>query len=101
MVDFHFRIVEAVVDLAFLVIKEHKLKLPDDEKKAFDVLEGAGIISKELNEKLKDAKGMRNILAHEYGKIDDILVFEAVTEQLDNDVRNFLKQIKNTSRTTN
>ena len=37
---------------------------------------------------------MRNIIAHEYGKIDDEIVFGAVTEQLGKDVREFIKDIK-------
>lgn len=37
---------------------------------------------------------MRNIIAHEYGKIDDAIVFHAVTEELITDVRNFLEKIE-------
>ena len=56
------KIIEAVVDLAFLIIKEQGLKLPEEEKEAFDILALEKIIDKELAEKLKDAKGMRNIM---------------------------------------
>lgn len=70
------RIIEGVVDLAFLVIKEQNLKIPEDDKSAFDVLKNESIISEDLCNKLKDAKGMRNILAHEYGSVDDELVFK-------------------------
>jgi len=52
------------------------------------------IISEELCSKLKDAKGMRNIIAHEYGKIDDEIVFEAVEEQLISEVNEFIENIK-------
>ncbi|MCH7723429.1 MAG: aminotransferase class I/II-fold pyridoxal phosphate-dependent enzyme [Bacteroidetes bacterium] len=48
----------------------------------------------DLEEKLKEAKGMRNIIAHEYGKIDDVLVFEAVTEELIPDVKEFLNSVR-------
>jgi uncharacterized protein YutE (UPF0331/DUF86 family) len=87
------RIIEAVVDLAFLVIKEKGFKIPDDDKKSFDVLKDEKIISKELCEKFKDAKGMRNIIVHEYGKIDNELVFEAVTQELGKDVEEFIRRI--------
>ncbi len=87
------KIVEAIVDLAFLIIKERNLKTPEEDKGAFDILVEAGIISKELAEKLKDAKGMRNVIAHEYGKIDDELVFSSLSEELINDAQEFIKQI--------
>ena len=58
-------IVEAVVDVAFLVIKDRKLRTPEDDKQAFDVLVDAKIIPAELSRRLKEAKGMRNIIAHE------------------------------------
>lgn len=87
------KIVEAVVDLVFLIIKERNLKTPEEDKEAFDTLVKADIISKELAEKLKDAKGMRNIIAHEYGKIDDELVFYSLKDELIIDTQEFIKQI--------
>ena len=88
------RIIESAVDLAFLVIKEHKLKVPEEDKHSFDVLSNEKIISDKLKEKLKDAKGMRNILAHEYGRIDDEIIFESIKDELISDVEEFIKQIK-------
>ncbi|MBI2043144.1 DUF86 domain-containing protein [Candidatus Pacearchaeota archaeon] len=88
------KIIGSVVDLAFLVIKEHKLKIPEEDKQAFDILNGADIIPNELKERLKDAKGMRNIIAHEYGEIDNKMVFESLKEQLIPDIEEFIGQIK-------
>ena len=89
------RIVEAIIDVAFLMIKKNKYKIPEEDKAAFDVLSEENIISIELAEKLKDAKGMRNIIAHEYGRIDDSIVFESITKELIKDTDEFLKAIKN------
>ena len=88
------KIIEAVVDLAFLIIKEKRFKIPEDDKQAFDILSNEKIISQELAEKLKDAKGMRNLIAHEYGDIDDELVFESITTELEKDVGEFIKMLK-------
>lgn len=88
------KIIEAVVDLAFLVIKQKHIVPPEDDKNSFDVLSKEKIIPEELAEKLKDAKGMRNIIAHEYGKLDAELVFEAVTQQLGKDIYEFVECIK-------
>lgn len=88
------KIIEAVVDLVFLIIKEKGLKIPEDDKEALDILGKGGIIKKELAERLKDAKGMRNIIAHEYGSIDDEIVYNSITEELEKDVKELIKAIK-------
>ena len=90
------KIVEAVTDLAFLVIKEKKLRLPEDDIDAFNILLENKIIDKGLSSKLKNAKGMRNIISHQYGKIDDEIVFEAIKGELDRDIKEFIEQIENT-----
>ena len=87
------RIIEAIVDLAFLIIKDKKLKIPEEDKQVFDILCEEKIISKDLVDRLKEAKGMRNVIAHEYGTIDDSLVFHSLTEELIKDAQEFIKQI--------
>ncbi len=88
------KIIEAIVDLAFLAIKDKNLKIPEEDKEAFDILKNENLISKELSEKLKEAKGMRNLIAHEYGAIDDEMVFESITKELEKDVNEFIMEIK-------
>ena len=53
------------------------------------------IISQELSERLKDAKGMRNVIIHEYGRIEDDKIFHSVTEELEKDTREFINNITN------
>ena len=89
------KIVETLVDLACLLIKTERFSLPEEDIRAFDILADKEIISKELGEKLKDAKGMRNILAHEYGKVDDELVYESITTEILKDTEEFINQIEN------
>ena len=86
------KIIEACEDLIFLVIRDKKFDIPEDDL-AFDILYKNKIISSEVAEKLKDAKGMRNIIAHQYGKVDDEIVFHAITDELEGDVRKFIKEI--------
>ena len=45
-----------------------------------------------LAKKLRDAKGMRNILAHQYGKVEDKIVFNA-TKEIEADVNEFIGQL--------
>lgn len=88
------KIIEAVIDLSFLVIKEKGFELPEEDSEAFNILEKEEVISVSLSEKLKDAKGMRNILAHQYGAVDDELVFNAISEEIESDVSDFINTIK-------
>ncbi len=88
------KIVESVTDLAFMVIKDKKLRIPEDDVDAFNILLDSDIIAKELASKLKCAKGMRNIISHQYGAVDDKIVFESIKEELDKDVNEFIKVVK-------
>ncbi|MBU2637567.1 MAG: DUF86 domain-containing protein [Nanoarchaeota archaeon] len=92
------KITEAIVDLAFLVIKDKGLKQPEDDKAAFDVLAKEKIIEEELAERLRNAKGMRNIIAHQYGSVDDEIVFHSITEELIEDAESFLKCVRKNSK---
>ena len=88
------KIVEAIVDLAFLYIKDRGLSVPEEDKQAFDIMGSAGHIDRDLARRLKEAKGMRNILAHEYGQVDDDLVFAAITEEISRDALAFVEELR-------
>jgi uncharacterized protein YutE (UPF0331/DUF86 family) len=88
------KIVEAIIDIVFLMIKEKKLKIPEDEESSFKILSQNNIISIELAKKLIDAKGMRNIIVHEYGTIDDEKIFHAIYKELEKDTKEFIKSIE-------
>ncbi len=87
------KIIEAVVDLAFLCIKKNELKLAEDDKQAFTTLAQAKIIPVSLEKKLKDAKGMRNILAHAYGRVNNELVFHSLSGELIHDALEFVEKV--------
>lgn len=88
------KITEAVIDLAFLIIKDKGFRIPEEDKEAFDILSKEKVISPELAEKLREAKGMRNILAHKYGQVDDEIVFRAITDEIEKYVGEFISAIK-------
>ena len=87
------KIMEAVTDLSFLLIKKYDFEKPDDDQSAFKILADNDIITSKVLEKLRNAKGMKNIISHQYGTIDDEIVFEAITQELIKDVREFLKEV--------
>ncbi|MEK6883607.1 MAG: DUF86 domain-containing protein [Nanoarchaeota archaeon] len=85
--------IEACEDLAFLILRLNELKFPDKDESVFYTLFNHNLISKELFNRFKDAKGMRNFISHEYGKIDDDLVFQALSEELEKDVKEFIESV--------
>jgi len=88
------KIVEAVTDLVFFIIKERGFELPESNMELFFVLARNDLISKELALNLSEAKGMRNWLAHRYGDVNDRLVFDSLKEGLVRDVEEFLGAVR-------
>lgn len=88
------KIVEATTDLAFLMIKIKKFRIPEDDADAFNILSEHKIIDDKLSAKLKQAKGMRNILSHQYGQIDDEIIFDSINNELGKDIGTFIKILK-------
>jgi uncharacterized protein YutE (UPF0331/DUF86 family) len=70
--------VETIIDICHLFVTGLRLGLPAEEDDIFEKLERTGIISQSLKETLKEMKGFRNILVHEYGEVDDQIVYKAV-----------------------
>jgi len=88
------KIIEAINDLAILFLKQKRFELPSEDVKAFEIISDKNIIPKELAFNLNQAMGMRNFLAHQYDKVNDELVFNAIHDKLFNDARQFIKSIK-------
>ena len=74
--------IEVVIDICNLLVSGLRLGLPAEEDDLFGKLLKAKIISKKMREKLREMKGFRNILVHEYTHVDDELVYEAVKSRL-------------------
>ena len=84
------KIIEAITDLAFFIIKKNNLPAPEDDLGSFITLSENKIIKEELAYKLREAKQMRNFIAHRYKFVDDLTVFNAIKEELFDDAEAFL-----------
>ncbi len=84
--------IECVVDTCAIVVAGLRLGLPAEEDDIFDKLEQAGIIFPSRKEILKRMRAFRNLLVHEYGRIDDRLVYEMVKNML-SDFRAFRQEM--------
>lgn len=74
--------VEATIDICHLLVTGLRLGVPAEESDLFDALARKGVISQGLAGTLKDMKGFRNILVHEYAEVDDAVVYKAVRDRL-------------------
>jgi uncharacterized protein YutE (UPF0331/DUF86 family) len=64
------RACELSIDIANHLIRTNKLGLPQDSRDSFELLNRAGLINAELTAALKAMIGFRNVLVHEYQKLD-------------------------------
>jgi uncharacterized protein YutE (UPF0331/DUF86 family) len=76
------RAAEQVIDLANHVIKQKKLGLPKESRESFEILADAGVIPRDLAEKLKGMVGFRNILVHQYEDLDIEIMKDVIEHHL-------------------
>ena len=72
--------VEAAVDTNLHLVRTTGAATPTDYYESFIALGQAGVIPRDLAERLAPAAGLRNRLVHEYDDIDDEIVLKAVSE---------------------
>jgi uncharacterized protein YutE (UPF0331/DUF86 family) len=66
--------------------------LPSEENDLFAKLEDKGLLSHQVAEVVRQMRGFRNILIHEYAAIDNELVYTYVNARL-GDFESFKKEI--------
>jgi uncharacterized protein YutE (UPF0331/DUF86 family) len=81
----------SVIDICSLVFSGLKLGMPADEESVFEGLEEQKVFSGSVVRILSGMKGMRNILVHKYGTVDDEIVFESLTDRL-GDFEKFIEE---------
>jgi uncharacterized protein YutE (UPF0331/DUF86 family) len=75
--------VENCIDLANHVVKERKLGIPKESRESFDLLAKAGIIPADMAKKLVGMVGFRNVLIHEYQRLDIAVMVDVIEHRLD------------------
>lgn len=74
--------IECMMDICALFVSGLRLGLPGEEDDLLEKLERAKIVSPPVGAMLRAMKGFRNILVHEYGGIDNAIVYKAATTQV-------------------
>ena len=68
--------IEVTIDICHMFVRGLRLGLPSEEDDVFEKLSQAGVISPQMVAALKHMEGMCNILVHEYGRVDDRIVYD-------------------------
>lgn len=71
--------IECMVDICGLLVSGLRLGLPGEEDDVLEKLERAKVLSPSVIAMLKTMKGFRNILVHEYGGVDNTIVYKMAT----------------------
>jgi len=86
------RAVQVCVDMAAHVLARTDTRAPASMVESFDLLCQIAAIDDHVAERMGKAVGFRNLVVHEYARIDWAVVFAIITNHLD-DFRLFSRQI--------
>src|SRR5262245_16766696 len=84
--------IQAVLDVSNHIVADLNLSLPSDNKELFELLAKRKIVSASLSRKLVAMAGFRNLLVHEYIKIDRHRVYDVLWHEL-GDFERFVKAV--------
>jgi uncharacterized protein YutE (UPF0331/DUF86 family) len=76
--------IEVTIDVSRLLLICFELERPENNHEAFELLYKNKLISKKLFEKIRNVAGFRNILVHDYMKIDHAIVYRALQDGIKN-----------------
>ena len=84
--------IEIMLDISKMIVNDQNLKRPEDNQNVFGVLREEKVISKKLNNQLFGIANFRNILVHDYEKIDREIVYSNLQKNINQFVQ-FRKEI--------
>ena len=84
--------IQNCVDIAAHIVGEEGLGIPGSTSELFYSLEDNGYLQPEITKKMARAVGFRNLMVHEYAKIDIEQVYIFAREHLD-DLNDYLVSI--------
>ena len=74
---------QSIFDICAIMNRDLKLGVPQNDDDIIGNLVNAEVIPSSMGEVLRDMKGLRNILVHQYGRINDMIVFDVFMTKMD------------------
>ncbi len=84
--------IQNCIDVAAHIISEEGFGVPGSTNEMFYLLEENGYLDTDLTEKMVKAVGFRNLIVHEYGKVELKQVFEVAQNNIE-DLNEYLRSI--------
>jgi uncharacterized protein YutE (UPF0331/DUF86 family) len=84
--------VENCVDIAAHIISDRGYGVPGSASEMFYILEEKGFLDRDLTEKMVKAAGLRNLIVHEYGRLDVARLYDTVRKDLQ-DLKSYLAAV--------
>lgn len=85
-------IADAVVDVAMIIISAKSLEKPKESCESIAILAKSNILSFSLADKIRDFIRFRNLLVHQYAKVDEYREFETIRDNHE-DILLFLREM--------
>ena len=85
--------IESIMDILSIINSDLRLSIPEDEEDVVENLGRNGILTQSMVDKVRRMKGFRNIIVHRYGRIDDLLAYKILKENLE-DFGEFIESIE-------
>ncbi len=82
--------IECVIDIGNHLISDLRFRRPESNREIFIVLHENNIINDKLKDSLCNMAGFRNILVHDYMKLDRNIVYKIINNNL-KDIETFVK----------
>lgn len=87
-----YLVAQSCIDISDAFVSLRNFRKPTTLREGFEILEEENIISIELREKMIKMVGFRNVVAHDYEKIDYDKVYDILHNRL-GDIEEFLAKI--------
>ncbi len=94
LLHYLYLVSDGSISLAEMVIKLKSLNSPQSYYEAIDILGENNILPREFAYKFAKIASFRNFLAHDYEKIDYLIICEEALSKLD-DIKEFIRHIEN------
>ena len=84
---------ENLLDICNMIISDEGLGIPIDSKDSISKLCHHDVISQSLSSRLEELTGFRNLLVHQYGRVDDSIAYRSLRDE-SGDFYEFLEEIE-------
>lgn len=84
---------ENLLDICNMIISDEGLGIPIDSKDSISKLCQCDVIPESLSSRLEELTGFRNLLVHQYGRVDDSIAYRSLRDE-SRDFYEFLEEIE-------